>query len=379
MADHPLSPDEAVVSHTFSNPTPKKTRAVVFVGPYEHHSNILPWRESAAKVVMIRLAPDGGVDLADLAAQLQLHSHVPVKIGSFSAASNVSGVLTHIEPIATLLKAHGALSFWDYACAGPHVRIDMNPAGKTAVDGVFISPHKFPGGPQTPGILVVKQHVFDMVAPPTQPGGGTVLWVDRTHQRYLDSFFEREEGGTPGIVESIRSGLVMQFHHHIDAGGMMAREQVTIRKVMSFWKDTPSIHVLTGNWTGARVPIFSFLIREPQGRFLHHNFVSAVLNDLFGVQTRGGCACAGPYGMQLLGLRPEQLEVLENEVLNHRSVLKPGFTRLSLPFYVDDATVDYVMRAVALIARKGHRLVSDYRLVVSTGDCHHIKDKFTEK
>ena len=206
------------------------TTAVVFVGPWEHHSNLLPWRESLARVVQIGEDAAGGVDLASLETQLKLYSAGGVGtgnkssasdegggkllMGSFSAGSNVTGALADIGAITALLHKYGALSFWDFAAAGPHVKIDMNPSGQGAadsLDGAFISPHKFVGGPQCPGVLVLKRHVFDLSEPPEQPGGGTVLYVTGATHRYLDNLEEREEAGTPAIVGAIRCGLVFQL------------------------------------------------------------------------------------------------------------------------------------------------------------------------
>ena len=185
---------------------PGRERPVVFVGPYEHHSNELPWRESIADVVVIAEDSDGHVNLADLERQLIRFAARPLRIGSFSAASNVTGILTDTGAVARLLHAHGALSFWDYAAAGPYVPIRVAasaPGAGDHKDAVFLSPHKFPGGPQTPGVLVVRRELVRN-AVPTVPGGGTVAFVDPVGHRYLDDPVAREEGGTPAIVESIR-------------------------------------------------------------------------------------------------------------------------------------------------------------------------------
>ena len=189
---------------------PEAERPVVFVGPYEHHSNELPWRESIADVVVIGEDADGHIDLADLSGQLIRYARRPLRIGSFSAASNVTGILTDTGAVAALLHAHGALSFWDYAAAGPYLPIRVAasaPGAGDHKDAVFLSPHKFPGGPQTPGVLVVRRDLVRNTVP-TVPGGGTVAFVDPVGHRYLDDPVAREEGGTPAIVESIRAGLV---------------------------------------------------------------------------------------------------------------------------------------------------------------------------
>ena len=178
---------------------PEAERPAVFVGPYEHHSNELPWRESIAEVVVIGEDADGHIDLADLESQLARYAQRPLLIGSFSAASNVTGILTGTGAVAALLHAHGALSFWDYAAAGPYVPIrvsESRPGAGDHKDAVFLSPHKFPGGPQTPGVLVAHRDLVRNPVP-TAPGDGTVMFVDPIGHRYLDDPVAREEGGTP--------------------------------------------------------------------------------------------------------------------------------------------------------------------------------------
>ncbi|MDH3398145.1 MAG: aminotransferase class V-fold PLP-dependent enzyme, partial [Acidimicrobiia bacterium] len=191
---------------------PFDERPVVFIGPYEHHSNELPWRESIADVVVIAEDEDGHVDLTDLERQLEFHADRSLKIGSFSAASNVTGIITDVRAVSVMLHRHGALSFWDFAAAAPYVDIDMGPTdeepdGQLAYkDAIFLSPHKIIGGPGTPGLLVARKDLFHNRVPAV-PGGGTVAYVNPTEHRYLDDIEVREEGGTPAIIESIRAGL----------------------------------------------------------------------------------------------------------------------------------------------------------------------------
>lgn len=204
---------------------PPQDRPVVFVGPFEHHSNELPWRESIADVVEIAEDADGHIDLTDLESQLVAYSDRPLRIGSFSAASNVTGILSDTDRIAALLHRHGALSFWDYAAAAPYVPIRMSESRPRAADGkdaIFLSPHKFPGGPQTPGVLVVRRDLVRNRVP-TAPGGGTVAFVNQTGHRYLEDPAAREEGGTPAIVESIRAGLVFALKQAVGTDLIQAR------------------------------------------------------------------------------------------------------------------------------------------------------------
>src|SRR6516165_5504854 len=216
---------------------PDAERPVVFVGPYEHHSNELPWRESMAEVVVIGEDAGGHIDLADLERQLKRFAGRPLLIGSFSAASNVTGILTDTSAVAALLHAHGALSFWDYAAAGPYLPIRVaasRPGGGDHKDAVFLSPHKFPGGPQTPGVLVVRRQLVRNSVP-TAPGGGTVAFVDPIGHQYLDDPVAREEGGTPAIVESIRAGLVFALKQAVGTEVIQASEERLWKRALRRW------------------------------------------------------------------------------------------------------------------------------------------------
>ncbi|GAA4725520.1 aminotransferase [Phytohabitans rumicis] len=350
---------------------PSGPRPVVFVGPYEHHSNELPWRETYADVVPIGADRDGHIDLAELAAQLQRHADRPLRIGSFSAASNVTGILSDADTIAALLHAHGALSFWDYAAAGPYVQIRVResaPGARDHKDAIFLSPHKFIGGPQTPGVLVVRRELVRN-AVPTVPGGGTVAFVDPAYHRYLDDPVAREEGGTPAIVESIRAGLVFALKESVGAEAIQANEERLWKRALHRWSGNPHIDLL-GNPDARRLSIVSLRIRRGE-RYLHHNFVVAVLNDLFGIQARGGCSCAGPYGHRLLAIDMAHSFAFRQEVGQGCEGIKPGWTRINFNYFISDTVADYLIDAVDLIARYGHRLLVDYRFDPHTGLWRH--------
>ncbi|MFD5825276.1 aminotransferase class V-fold PLP-dependent enzyme [Lentzea sp. NPDC060358] len=357
--------------YSLADRIPLAERPVVFVGPYEHHSNELPWRESLADVVAIGEDDRGQVDLAELRRQLVRHADRPLRIGSFSAASNVTGVLTDTDAIAALLHEHGALSFWDYAAAGPHVPIRVResaPGRGDHKDAIFLSPHKFVGGPQTPGVLVVRRGLVTNRVP-TAPGGGTVAFVGPQGHHYLDDPVAREEGGTPAIVESIRAGLVFALKDAVGTDVIQEREDRLWRHVLAAWEDEPGIEIL-GDHRAARLSIVSFLIRSG-GQFLHHDFVVAVLNDLFGVQSRGGCSCAGPYGHRLLGIDTERSDAFHRHVTAGCDGLKPGWVRLNLSYFLTDDVRDYLVEAVRLVARYGHRLLPDYTFDPRTGRWRH--------
>jgi selenocysteine lyase/cysteine desulfurase len=359
-------------AHDLSRQIPPSRRPVVFVGPYEHHSNELPWRETIADVVAIGEDADGRIDLAELRAQLVRYAARPLRIGSFSAASNVTGILTDTRAVASLLHAHGALSFCDYAAAGPYLPIRMAASGPGAddhQDAAFLSPHKFPGGPQTPGVLVVRRELVRNTVP-TVPGGGTVEFVDAAGHRYLDDPVAREEGGTPAIIESIRAGLVFGLKQAIGADLIQAREERLWALVLRRWGSSPAIEIL-GSRKARRLPIVSFRIRYGDGRYLHHNFVVALLNDLFGIQARGGCSCAGPYGHRLLGIDPARSRALREEIIHGCEGVKPGWARVNLNYFISAATASYILDAVDLVAAEGYRLLPEYRFDPRTGQWHH--------
>ncbi len=345
---------------------------MVFVGPYEHHSNELPWRESVADVVVIAEDGDGHVDLGDLERQLIRFAGRPLRIGSFSAASNVTGILTDTGAVARLLHAHGALSFWDFAAAGPYVPVGVAgsaPGAGDHMDAVFLSPHKFPGGPQTPGVLVVRRELVRN-AVPTVPGGGTVAFVDPAGHRYLDDPVAREEGGTPAIVESIRAGLVFGLKQAIGTDLIAAREERLWQQALRRWEGSPRIEIL-GSHQARRLAVISFRIRHGEGMYLHHNFVVALLNDLFGIQARGGCSCAGPYGHRLLAIGAARSHALRAEIGQGCEGVKPGWTRVNLNYFISSAAAGYIADAVDLIAAQGYRLLPGYRFDPHTGLWRH--------
>ncbi|MGH8824729.1 MAG: aminotransferase class V-fold PLP-dependent enzyme [Jiangellaceae bacterium] len=354
-----------------SAPIPTELRPVVFVGPYEHHSNELPWRESVADVVTIPQDSEGHVDLAALRVELRRYAARPLRIGSFSAASNVTGILTDTRAVARLLHEHGALSFWDFAAAGPYVEIDMNPADDPLghLDAVFLSPHKFIGGPGTPGVLAARRELFENPVP-VVVGGGTVTYVNPVEHRYLADPAHREEGGTPAIVESIRAGLVFQLKHAVGVEVIRSREADFVRRAIRSWTAHPDIEIL-GNLDADRLAIISFEVRRPGGRRLHHNFVVAVLNDLFGIQARGGCSCAGPYGHRLLDIDLDVSHEFEREVVLGREGIKPGWSRVNFNYFIAEDVFRYVVEAVHLIATSGYRLLPDYAFDPVTGLWRH--------
>lgn len=358
-------PAELSERHRLMEQLPSDSRPVVFIGPYEHHSNEIPWRESIADVVVIPLTNSGILDISRLESELEKYNSRSLKIGSFSAASNVTGIKTDVDRVAALLHQHGAVSFWDYAAAAPYVGIDMNPdATASYKDAVFLSPHKFIGGPGTPGVLIVKKHLLGNRVP-AMPGGGTVLYVTPEDHQFIDNHERREEGGTPAIIESIRAGLVFQLQQEVGVDTIESLETSFKQRALERWRDHANIEIL-GNTDKDSLSIFSLRLKY-KDKDLHYGYVVALLNDLFGIQARGGCSCAGPYGHDLLGMDMVYSRALEEELGNGFMVLRPGWVRLNFNYFIDEPTFQYLLGAVELIASDGWRLLPYYQYDSESG------------
>jgi len=343
----------------------KADQPVVLIGPYEHHSNILPWRESNALVIEIPEAADGGPDLDVLAQTLELHSYSDLLIGSFSAASNVTGILTDPDPVTRLLKAHGALSVWDYAGAGPYLPIDMGAGSDARKDAVVVSPHKFPGGPGASGVLVVNTRAVRATRP-SAPGGGTVMYVSPWRHEYLDDLVAREESGTPNIIGDIRAALAFMIKDVVGAQRIATQEARFNAMALQGWADNPHLTLL-GADKPHRLPIFSFLVRDETGNPVHQNLFTRMLSDIYGIQARGGCACAGPYGHHLLHIDRATSEALYGRVIAGQEQVKPGWVRLNFSYLMQDATVQYIIDSVNTLSQSAAQYAARYRLDPATG------------
>ena len=354
--------------YKLSQQIPAEDKPIVFIGPFEHHSNELPWRESIADVIVIHEDPDGHIDLDHLEQELVRHAARRLKIGSFSAASNVTGIASDTRTIAKLLHRHGAYSFWDFAAAAPYVAIDMNGGPGEHKDAVFISPHKFIGGPGTPGLMIVKRGLFTNTVPAC-PGGGTVAYVNETDHRYLTDPAHREEGGTPAIIESIRAGLVFQLKEAVGADAIREREGELVERAITSWSTNENLAIL-GNRNAWRLSIVSFVIRHRKA-YLHHNFVVALLNDLFGIQARGGCSCAGPYGHRLLGIDLDTSKEFEREIVRGCEGIKPGWVRVNFNYFLSDTEAQFIVDAIRVIADDGWRLLPHYDFDPDSGEWRH--------
>jgi len=348
-------------------------QAVVFVGPYEHHSNEVSWRNGLATVVEARLAPDGGIDLDHLEALLREPAYRNrLRIGTFSAASNVTGMRSHVGAIARLLHAHGAFACFDYAASAPYVDIDMNPppgpaGGDPSLDAVFVSPHKFLGGPGSSGVLVFNERLYHRELPPTVCGGGTVDYVSAADQDFVTDVEARERAGTPGVLQILKAALVFDLKQAIMPARIEDREARLLRRALERWGADPRIEILGNPDPARRIAIVSFNVRGPGGVYLHPKFVTALLNDLFGVQSRAGCSCAGPYGHRLLDIGPDVSEQYRDWVRKGFQGIKPGWCRVGFHFVMDDPEADYIVDAVSFVAEHGHRFLPLYDFDVHSG------------
>ncbi len=326
----------------------------VVIGPYEHHSNILPWRESGAEVVELGEAPTGGPDLDDLHRALQGPGRVIVTL---SAASNVTGILSDVEAITRTVKAAGATMVWDYAGGGPYLPIAMTPAPDAAIDAIVTSPHKFPGGPGASGVLILRRDAA-VATKPTWPGGGTVRYVSPTAHDYLPGLEAREEAGTPNVLGDIRAGLAFVVKDAIGLDHQVARNAALAAQGLAALTAIPGVQVL-GLPQAARLPIFSIRIRQGQD-YLNPQLAARMLSDHFGIQARGGCACAGPYGHRLLGVSDAESEALRAEILAGNDSVKPGFLRFNLSVLMDKGEVAYILQSLSWLAQNAASYAESY-------------------
>jgi selenocysteine lyase/cysteine desulfurase len=350
---------------------------VVFVGPYEHHSNEVTWRQGLATVVEVNLAADGSVDVEHLRHLLQLPEYQGrVRVGSFSAASNVTGMRSPTREIAKLLHAHDAYACFDYAASAPYVEIDMNPVpdaedGDASYDAVFLSPHKFLGGPGSSGVLVFNERLYSRDLPPSVAGGGTVDYVSPHDQDFIADIEEREKAGTPGVLQTMKAALAMDLKRKVGVERIEAREHELLRRAMQQWSANERIEILGNPDPKRRIGIVSFNLRDARGRYLHPKFVTVLLNDLFGIQSRAGCSCAGPYGHRLLGIDETTSEQYRDWVRKGFQGIKPGWCRVGFHYAMDDADAQFITDAVDFVAQQGHCFLPLYEFDPPTGMWTH--------
>lgn len=350
---------------------------VVFIGPYEHHTNELMWRESLAEVVVVGLNGRGGMDLADLEKKISApRLSGRVKFGSFSAGSNITGVRTPVYDVARICHRHNVGVFFDFAAVAPYAEIDMNKDAESYFDAVFFSPHKFLGGPGTSGILVMHERLYRSDLPPTTAGGGTVVYVGFDGHDYAQDIETRETAGTPPILQTIKAALAMEVKDRIGVDEIGKIEKEHLVRFLDGLRRVPNIR-LVGRYDAPELtPIVSFNIAH-RDRILHPKFVTKLLNDLFGIQSRAGCSCAGPYGHVLLGIDMETSRRLRRLIGRGYQGIKPGWVRVNLHYTLDRRDVDFLVKAIDFAARHGHLFLGEYTFDWRTGEWK--KTGFQEK
>ena len=321
----------------------------VLVGPYEHHSNLLPWRESGARVIEIPEGAKPGPDMAALAQALETHGATGPVIVAMSAAANVTGVCTDVAAVTRLVKNHGARMIWDYAGGGPYLKMHMTPAPDAQIDALVFSGHKFIGGPGASGVLILRRDTA-LSSTPYRPGGGTVAFVNAHQHDYLPQLELREEGGTPNVIGDIRAALALIVKDVIGQEHFDTRNADLTARALAAWQNHPNIRLLAPK-RADRLPILSFVPLDDNGQRIDHNAFTRALSDRYGIQARGGCACAGPYVHALLGIDDARSAEIRTDILSGPGASKPGFVRLNLSVLMQDETVDTILNAVADLAK----------------------------
>ncbi len=337
----------------------RSERPLVIRSRMEHHSNDITWRETIADTEHVGYDNLGRPDWRDLDRILSSPKYRDrkLKIGTFSAASNVTGIMSDVDNLARVMHEHGGYAFFDYAAAAPYLPIDLHPNGDPALrrDAVFISMHKFVGGPQCPGLLAVNRALFKRNAP-VEPGGGTVLYTSPWEYRYLDDLRHREEGGTPPIIQVIRAGLVLDLKEKIGVERIHAVEQHFLERAIKAWRKEPSIRIL-GDLAAPRIGVMSLILDNGE---LHHNLAVRLLNDLYGIQTRGGCMCAGTYGHDLLGIDQSTSQSIRDKLDRGDLASKPGWVRVGFNPATSEGEFRVLLEAVPHVARHWRRYVDSY-------------------
>ena len=334
----------------------EEERPVVFLTHMEHHSNHTSWYETMTDVVQVPPGDNLLIDLNKLREELERYKNRKLKIGSFTACSNVTGIETPYHQMAKVMHEYGGLCFVDFAASAPYVDINMHPDDPMEkLDAIFFSPHKFLGGPGSSGVLVFDQKLYKHHGPPDQPGGGTVDWTNPWGEyKYIDDIEAREDGGTPGFLQAIRTALAIELKNQMGTGHIRKREKELVSKACQEFSRIPGLHILADNMT-ERLGIISFYIDG-----IHINLFVKLLNDLYFIQVRGGCACAGTYGHYLLDVSFEDSHEITRLISSGDHSRKPGWIRISLHPTMTDQELEYIISAVAEIRQTHHKITGDY-------------------
>jgi selenocysteine lyase/cysteine desulfurase len=334
---------------------PEELKPVVFITHMEHHSNHTSWLETIADVVIIQPDENGLVDISDLEKQLDKYKNRKLKIGAFTAASNVTGIEPPYYELAKIMHQHGGFCFVDFACAAPYVNIDMHPEDPEAkLDAIFFSPHKFLGGPGTSGVLIFDAKLYKNRVPDL-PGGGTVEWTNPWGQHKFSSNIEiREDGGTPAFLQTIKAALAIKLKEEMGVEYIRAREDELVKIAFRELRKIPNLHILADN-IEHRLGVISFYVDD-----IHYNLIVKLLNDRFGIQVRGGCSCAGTYGHYLLHVDPNRSRRITEKIDEGDLSEKPGWVRLSLHPTMTDEELYFIIDAIDRIVLNSNHWVKDY-------------------
>ncbi|WP_276379973.1 aminotransferase class V-fold PLP-dependent enzyme [Flavobacterium sp. H4147] len=345
---------------------PAEKRPIVFISHMEHHSNQTSWLETIADVEIIPSCEKGLFCLDNLKDLLEKYSDRTIKIASITSCSNVTGIKTPFHEAAKLMHQYNGVCFVDFACSGPYVEIDMHPADPEAyLDAIFFSPHKFLGGPGTSGVLIFNKKLYNNMIPDC-PGGGTVSWTNPWGEhKYIDNIEDREDGGTPGFLQVIKTALAIELKEEMGIENILQREHEIVDYVFSQLEPVENIKILAGQHKD-RLGVVSFFIDD-----LHFNLGVKILNDRFGIQTRGGCSCAGTYGHYLLHVDQETSNKLVNEITIGDLIKKPGWIRMSIHPTTTDEEIAYVCNSIKELAENHQTWALDYSYNKNTNEFIH--------
>mgnify|MGYP001016235683 CR=1 FL=1 len=353
---------------------PETERPVVFVTHMEHHSNQTTWLETIADLELIGATPEGLVDLQHLQYLLDKYSARATKIAAVTSCSNVTGVFTPYHEIAGIMHRNGGLCFVDFAASAPYIDINMHPDDEYQyLDAIYFSPHKFLGGPGSSGILVFNANLYKNRVP-DHPGGGTVLWTNPWGEhKYIDNIEIREDGGTPAFLQTMKAALAVRLKESMGTGFITKREEEILGIIWQDLFSIPGLHILAGSQR-QRLGVISFYIDG-----LHYNLGVKLLNDLYGIQVRGGCHCAGTYGHYLLDVTWETSKNITETISRGNLSLKPGWIRLSIHPVMTDSEIHYIMDAIKDIAANYSKYNADYDYIAEKNEFVHKLDRGTER
>lgn len=342
-------------------------RPVVFVTHMEHHSNHTSWLETIAEVIVIKPDDNGLVDLKDFEKKIKKYAGRKLKIGAFTACSNVTGIETPYYKMAKIMHEHGGFCFIDFACSAPYVKIDMHPADPLEkLDAIFFSPHKFLGGPGTPGVLIFDSNLYHNLVP-DNPGGGTVDWTNPWGQhKFVSNIEAREDGGTPAFLQTIKAALCIKLKEQMGTDKIREREIELVKIAFSELRKVKGLHILAGN-IEHRLGAISFYVEN-----IHYNLIVKLLNDRFGIQVRGGCSCAGTYGHYLLHVTPSQSKHI-TEKINHGDLSeKPGWVRISIHPTMTNDELYFICDAIKKIIENISVWKKDYQYLSNKNEYINI-------